>query len=185
MPGVRAVNGEDEDRSLNAFREALSGRRTRKNRSAQVIGVASVFAVIAAVAVGAMFFTGGDRTSKADPTGYRDPFICEKALRDKFEAEADAAEAGKPPSRKAGDPEQLFFCATDATRIAKLRGGKAEGQKIMANAIYALEIDGQTRVKGLDVQGMRFGWAGKVCAALKAPAGEVLLKGIPVDPVSC
>ena len=180
---------DEEERRLAAYRAALGGerRRTRGSLTMRLIAVGSVVGVGAAVAVGFMFVTASDRASKADPTGYRDPFLCEKAMADKFDAEADAIADGtaKPPPADA--PKVLYFCSPQATAIVKTSGGQAERQALMANAIYALEMDGRTRVAGLAQAGMRYGWNGKLCETLKPlPAGGVLLlKGEPVDPASC
>jgi hypothetical protein len=88
--------GEDEDQALAAYRAALGGerRRTKRSLTTRMLAVASVLAVGGAVAVGALFFTRGDQASRADPTGYRDPSLCEVALQDTFDTEAEAIADG-------------------------------------------------------------------------------------------
>src|SRR5258706_6869719 len=130
---------EDEDRArLTAYRAALGGqrRRTRGGLTMRLITAASVLGVGAAAAVGFMFFTASDRTSKADPSGYRDPFLCEKALSSKFEDEADAIANGEAKPSP-GAPKLLLFCSPQATSIVKIHGGVSENQQLLANAIYA------------------------------------------------
>src|SRR5260221_1560770 len=150
---------EDEDRArLTAYRAALGGqrRRTRGGLTMRLIAVASVLGVGAAAAVGFMFFTASDRTSKADPSGYRDPFLCEKALSSKFEDEADAIANGDAKPAPPGTPKLLLFCSPQATSIVKIHGGVSEKQQLLANAIYALEMDGRTSVAVLMPPCMRY-----------------------------
>jgi len=183
------MDGDEDPARLAAYRAALGGerRRTRGGLTSRLIAIGSVVGVGAAVAVGVMFFSASDRKSLADPTGYRDPFLCEKAILSKFEDEADAIANGDAKPPPPGSPKVLFFCSPKATAIVKTSGGVAEQQKLLANAIYALEIDGRTTVAGLAQPGMRYGWEGKLCESLKPlPAGgALLLKGEPVDPKSC
>jgi hypothetical protein len=187
--GARRMSDEEDKAHLAAYRAALSGerRRTRGGLTMRLIAAASVVGVGAAAAVGVMFFTASDRASLADPTGYRDPFLCEKALLSKFEDEADAIANGDAKPPPPGSPKVLYLCSPQATAILKTTAAGAERQELLANAIYALEIDGRTTVSGLTQPGMRYGWEGKMCEALKPlPAGgRLVLKGEPVDPKSC
>src|SRR5882672_9177254 len=107
------MSGDDEEPHLAAFRAALGGerKRTRGGLTMRLLAVASVVGVGAAVAVGVMFFSAADRKSLADPTGYRDPFLCEKALSSKFEDEADAIANGDEKPPPPGAPQMLYFCS--------------------------------------------------------------------------
>jgi hypothetical protein len=56
---------------------------------------------------------------------------------------------------------------------------------VLANAIYALEADGKTTASGLRQDGMRYGWNGKLCHALKPGPADAVVTGDLVDPASC
>jgi hypothetical protein len=176
-----------EDKALAAYRAALGGKGKRRNLAVQLIAIGSAAAAVGVVAVGAMFITGGDRASKASVSGERDPFLCETARAGRNDAEEAAIEAGKAEPPPADAPKVLYFCSPTRTEIMKRTRGRAERQMLLANAVYALEVDGKTRVIGLAARGMRYGWDGKVCEALASAATPegVLLAGVPIDPKSC
>ncbi|HZZ36524.1 MAG TPA: hypothetical protein VFE03_12420 [Caulobacteraceae bacterium] len=161
----------DEEPALAALRKALGDQQTRGGGAFRLIAIASVLGAAAVVAVGYMFVTGSDRSSKAVAAGERDTSVCEDLLATQTEA----------------DPKPLYFCSPSPGVIARMRGQREETQRIMANAVYKFDLDGVTHVAGLASPGARYGWNRKVCSALTAPlaSGDAPLSAPPVDPASC
>jgi hypothetical protein len=159
----------DEEHALETLRHALVDQEQRGGGPFRLIAIASMLAVGGVVAVGIVFFSGYGRPTK--PTTQRDPFVCEELLAAKTEA----------------DRNSFYFCSPGPGEMVRIKGERQETQRILANAVYELDLDGATRIVGIAAPGARYGWDGKVCTSLAATyaAGAVPLASPPVDLESC
>ena len=152
--------------------DILTGRKVRRPRTPWFVYA------IAAVLVGglsAWFGFSAWRSSEA-----------EVALASRLPLETSICEQLLTQASLAS-PDRFFICASRPKTIYKLADGERRPMPLMANAVYDLDVDGETSIENLQSPDMRYGWGGRYCVSLQLAYrhGLVRLTRVPVDEDSC